>query len=138
MFYQEEKSEKGTKNSNCNCNLKITSLFYYFISSVRTASGLSVDRSASHSRRTPTRSEATSRSHHSTLAGEESGSIPEEVDHSVADSVASDLGLDLADDDSIADVLTGDDLKKPSGKYGKRQLYSHSSGGFNLLARKED
>ncbi|RMX60147.1 hypothetical protein pdam_00010105 [Pocillopora damicornis] len=82
--------------------------------SVRTASGLSVDRSASHSRRTPTRSEATSRSHHSTLAGEESGSIPEEVDHSVADSVASDLGLDLADDDSIADVLTGDDVKKPS------------------------
>ena len=97
-----------------------------------------MDRSASHSRRTPTRSEAASRSHHSTLAGEESGSIPEEVDHSVADSVASDLGLDLADDDSIADVLTGDDLKKPSGKYGKRQLYSHSSGGFNPLARKED
>lgn len=97
-----------------------------------------MDRSASHSRRTPTRSEAASRSHHSTLAGEESGSIPEEVDHSVADSVASDLGLDLADDDSIADVLTGDDLKKPSGKYGKRQLYSHSSSGFNPLARKED
>ena len=96
-----------------------------------------MDRSASHSRRTPTRSEAALRSHHSTLAGEESGSIPEEVDHSVADSVASDLGLDLADDDSIADVLTGDDLKKPSGKYGKRQLYSHSSGGFNPLAHKK-
>lgn len=95
-----------------------------------------MDRSASHSRRTPTRSEAASRSHHSTLVGEESGSIPEEVDHSVADSVASDLGLDLADDDSIADVLTGDDLKKPSGKYGKRQLYSRSSGGFKPLAHK--
>lgn len=42
-------------------------------------------------------------------AGEETGSIPEEVDHSVADSVVSDIGLDVAEDDSM------DNLEKPSG-----------------------
>ena len=47
--------------------------------------------------------------------GEETGSIPEEMDHSVADSVMSDIGLDVAEDDSMAEVLTGDSPKKPSG-----------------------
>ena len=42
-------------------------------------------------------------------AGEETGSIPEEVDHSVADSVVSDIGLDVAEDGSM------DNLEKPSG-----------------------
>ena len=85
--------------------------------SIRTASNLSVDRSVSHSRRTHTPTDPASRSKHSGEAGEESGSIPEEVDHSVADSVLSDIGLDVAEDDSLAEVLTADDLKKPSGKY---------------------
>lgn len=70
----------------------------------------------SHGRHTPTRSEPASRSQHLAPAGEESGSIPEEMDHSVAESVVSDVGLDIADDDSMAEVLTADDLKKPSGK----------------------
>ena len=47
----------------------------------------------------------------STLAGEETGSIPEEMGHSVADSVVSDVGLDVADDDSMYNV------KKPSGQF---------------------
>lgn len=71
----------------------------------------------SHSRRTHTPTDPASRSKPSGEAGEESGSIPEEVDHSVADSVLSDIGLDVAEDDSLAEVLTADDLKKPSGKY---------------------
>lgn len=69
----------------------------------------------SHSRRTPTPTDPTSRSKHVLPAGEESGSIPEEMDHSVADSVLSDVGLDVAEDDSLAEVLTADDLKKPTG-----------------------
>lgn len=83
--------------------------------SVRTGSNLSVDRSVSHSRRTPTQADATSRSKHAPSAGEESGSIPEEMEHSVADSVLSDIGLDVAEDDSLAEVLSGDNLRKPTG-----------------------
>ena len=94
-------------------------LFYFFIcfASIRTASNLSVDRSLSHSRRTPTPADPSSRSKHLVPAGEESGSIPEEMDNSVADSVLSDIGLDVAEDDSLAEVLTADDLKKPTGQY---------------------
>lgn len=69
----------------------------------------------SQSRRTPTPTDPTPRSKHMLPAGEESGSIPEEMDHSVADSVLSDIGLDVAEDDSLAEVLTADDLKKPTG-----------------------
>lgn len=69
----------------------------------------------SHSRHTPTLTDPTPRSKHVLPAGDESGSIPEEMDHSVADSVVSDIGLDVAEDDSLAEVLTGDNLKKPAG-----------------------
>ena len=44
-----------------------------------------------------------------TLPGEETGSIPEEMEHSVAGSVLSDVGLDVGDDDSVFN------LQKPSG-----------------------
>ena len=83
--------------------------------SVRTASNLSVDRSVSHSRRTLSKEDPATRSKHAPSAGEESGSIPEEMEHSVADSVVSDIGLDVAEDDSLAEVLSGDNLKKPTG-----------------------
>ena len=79
--------------------------------SIHTASNLSVDRSVTRSQGTPT----LSGSKHVLPTGEESGSIPEEMEHSVADSVTSDVGLDVAEDDSLAEVLTGDSLKKPSG-----------------------
>lgn len=78
--------------------------------SIHTASNLSVDRSVTRSQGTPT----LSGSKHALPTGEESGSIPEEMEHSVADSVTSDVGLDVAEDDSLAEVLTGDSLKKPS------------------------
>ena len=74
-----------------------------------------MERSLSHSRRTPSQADPASRSKHLPSAGEESGSIPEEMEHSVADSVLSDIGLDVAEDDSLAEVLSGDNLKKPSG-----------------------
>lgn len=85
--------------------------------SVRTASNLSVDRSLSRSRRTPSQADPASHSKHAPSAGEESGSIPEEMEHSVAESVLSDIGLDVAEDDSLAEVLSGDNLRKPNGKY---------------------
>lgn len=75
-------------------------------SSIHTASNFPVDRSSvSRSHGTPTLS---GHKQASTLAGEETGSIPEEMGHSVADSVVSDVGLDVADDDSMYNV------KKPS------------------------
>lgn len=82
--------------------------------SVRTASNLSVDRSLSRSRRTPSQADPASHSKHAPSAGEESGSIPEEMEHSVAESVLSDIGLDVAEDDSLAEVLSGDNLRKPT------------------------
>jgi len=39
------------------------------------------------------------------------------MEHSVAESVLSDIGLDVAEDDSLAEVLSGDNLRKPTGKY---------------------
>ena len=92
--------------------VKIPVFLLFFFASVHTASNLTVDRSVTRSQVTPT----PSGSKHTLPAGEETGSIPEEMDHSVADSVVSDIGLDVAEDDSLAEVLTGDSLKKPSGK----------------------
>lgn len=71
----------------------------------------------SRSRRTPSQADPASRSKQAPSAGEESGSIPEEMEHSVADSVLSDVALDVAEDDSLAEVLSGDNLRKPTGKY---------------------
>ena len=87
-------------------------LFPLLLISVRTASNLTVDRSVSHSRGTPTLSDRKS----ALPGGDDTGSIPEEMEHSVADSVVSDVGLYVADDDSMAEVLTGDNVKKPSGQ----------------------
>ena len=93
------------------CLSKFLFSFFPLFASVHTASNLTVDRSVTRSQVTPT----PSGSKHTLPAGEETGSIPEEMDHSVADSVVSDVGLDVAEDDSLAEVLTGDSLKKPSG-----------------------
>lgn len=88
------------------CLSKFLFSFFPFFASVHTASNLTVDRSVTRS---------PSGSKHTLPAGEETGSIPEEMDHSVAESVVSDVGLDVTEDDSLAEVLTGDSLKKPSG-----------------------
>ena len=74
-----------------------------------------MDHSLSRSRRTPSQADPASRSKHLPSAGDESGSIPEEMEHSVADSVLSDIGLDVPENDSLAEVLSGDNLKKPTG-----------------------
>ena len=91
--------------------VKIPVFLLSFFASVHTASNLTVDRSVTRSQVTPT----PSGSKHTLPAGEETGSIPEEMDHSVVDSVVSDVDLDVAEDDSLAEVLTGDSLKKTSG-----------------------
>ena len=76
-------------------------------SSIHTASNLPVDgASQSLSQGTPT---PTDHVRSATQPREETGSIPEEMEHSVADSVMSDVGLDVADDDSV------DNFKRSSG-----------------------
>ena len=84
----------------------------------------------SRSHRTPSQVDPASRSKHAPSAGEESGSIPEEMEHSVADSVLSDVALDVAEDDSLAEVLSGDNLRKPTGKHMKIfviRLFEHAT-----------
>ncbi|XP_015774007.1 PREDICTED: centrosome-associated protein 350-like [Acropora digitifera] len=76
-------------------------------SSIHTASNLPVDRaSQSLSQGTST---PTDHARSATQPREETGSIPEEMEHSVADSVTSNVGLDVADDDSM------DNFKRSSG-----------------------
>ena len=82
-------------------------LFRSYCSSIHTASNLPVDRaSQSLSQGTST---PTDHARSATQPREETGSIPEEMEHSVADSVTSNVGLDVADDDSM------DNFKRSSG-----------------------
>lgn len=100
--------------------MKIIFLFYYFIFSVCIVSGLLVDCFVSYSWCIFIWLEVILCLYYLILVGEELGSIFEEVDYSVVDSVVFDFGFDLVDDDFIVDVLMGDDFKKLLGKYGKR------------------
>lgn len=51
------------------------------------------------------------------LLGEELGSIFEEMEYSVVDSVLFDIVFDVVEDDLLVEVLSGDNFRKFIGKY---------------------
>ena len=100
-------------HNSAHCLVKLSLDLFY---SIQTASDLSVDRTASHSRTTPTASDPASRSGHDSSVVEGRESVAEGLDHSVAGSVVSDIALEAAEDESLMEALSGNSLQKTSGK----------------------